>query len=187
MPLKRLFQTSDIRQAAYRLYGAIVEQARRPPFYLHAGVPDSFDGRFDMIALHVFLVLRRLRDAGPAAALAQELVDAMMADMDRNLREMGVGDLAVPRKTQAMAAGLRGRMAAYDKGLDAGDDGELIAALRRNLFGTVGGGRPEDAAIMVGYMRVQTGLLADQPMANLLAGQARFGEPPGAPGAALGH
>ncbi len=188
MPLKRLFQTSAVKQAAYRLYAVIVDQSRRPAFYVHAGVPDSFDGRFDMVAVHLFLVLYRLRNEGPkGTALAQELTDAMAADMDRNLRELGVGDLAVPRKMQTIAAALRGRVQAYDKGMDAGEDSALIEALRRNLFGTVGGGRPEDAAIMAAYMRAQTHLLAGQPMANLLAGQAGFGEPPGGRGVALGH
>ena len=122
--------------AARALYERAVVQARQPVFYASFGVPDSLDGRFDMVALHVFLLLHRLKQEGKTAArLAQCLFDVMFDDMDESLRELGAGDLGVGRRVKAMAKALYGRLAAYQAGL-AGDDRELAAALARNLFGT---------------------------------------------------
>ncbi|WP_374466727.1 ubiquinol-cytochrome C chaperone family protein, partial [Ferrovibrio sp.] len=91
------------------LYRAIVAQSRQAGFYREHGVPDSLDGRFDMIVLHSFLVMRRLRRIGAAAEpLSQQLFDLMFADMDSNLREIGVGDLSVGKKVKAMAQAFYG-------------------------------------------------------------------------------
>jgi cytochrome b pre-mRNA-processing protein 3 len=114
----------------------LVTQARAPEFYRELGVPDSLDGRFEMLALHVFVALRRLKQAGDEAR-AQALFDTMFTDMDRSLREIGVGDLSVGKRVKEMARALYGRIAAYEAGLAASDDGVLIKALERNLFGTV--------------------------------------------------
>jgi cytochrome b pre-mRNA-processing protein 3 len=89
-----------------RLYGAIVAQARSPSFYRDYGVPDTVGGRLDMIILHLVLLLARLKgESAQAAALGQHVFDAFCRDIDDNFREMGVGDLAVPRE---MRSGLRG-------------------------------------------------------------------------------
>ena len=135
--IARLRQGRRQRDAAHRLYMAVVTRARDPLFYRELGVPDSLDGRFEMIALHAFLVMRRLKREGRAgAALSQALHDIMFADMDQSLRELGVGDLSVGRKVKAMARGLYGRIAAYEAGLAEGGD-RLVAAIRRNVYGTV--------------------------------------------------
>ena len=132
---------------ARRLYAAVVARSRAPGFYL-AGVPDTFDGRFDLSMLHLFLLVRRLRREGaPGRAVAQALFDAAFDDMDRTLREMGVGDLGVPRRVKAMARAFYGRAAAYDEALDAADDAALRAALGRNLIG--GGAAPESLCAWV--------------------------------------
>ena len=105
-------------------------------FFAALGIPDTLDGRFEALALHAFLVLRRLKGQGAEAErLAQAIFDTMFDDMDRSLREMGVGDLGVGRRVKAMAQGFYGRIAAYDRGLAQGDD-VLAEALRRNVFGT---------------------------------------------------
>ena len=178
MALKNLFRSSPVKMTAYRLYGRIVEQSRLPGFYAQAGVPDTVDGRFDMIALHLFLVLRRLKDDSAAAALAQELSDAMFADMDRNLREIGVSDVGLGRKVQKMAEGVFGRIAAYDKALADADDDALNDALRRNLYGTVAKPAPAHAAAMAAYVRAEADRLAGQKIEILLAGDVHFGPPP---------
>lgn len=183
MRLFRLFRPHGIapRAAAESLYTAIVAQARRPEFYAALGVPDSVDGRFDMIALHMFLVLHRLKDAGEeATAASQELFDAMFQDMDRNLREMGAGDLGVGRRVRAMAEGLYGRIAAYEDGL-GGDDAVLAAALRRNVFGTVNDPGPPVRALsaLCGYVRAAATALAAQDIGRLVAGEVAFPEPLG--------
>src|SRR5581483_7180724 len=143
--LSRLFRRGAGQEPpAALLYRSVVEQARRPEFYAAFGVPDTVDGRFDMIALHMFLVLHRLKAADPD--LGQALFDTMFADMDRSLREMGAGDLGVGRRVRAMAEALSGRIAAYDAGLSA-DDAALAGALRRNLYGTVPDRVPDERAL----------------------------------------
>lgn len=135
MGLFDLFRRGQNQDADYRLYGAIVDQARLPAFYNDCGVPDTVSGRFDLIGLHAYLVMRCLKGMANerGAGLSQRLFDIMFTDMDRNLREMGVGDLSVGKKVKGMAKAYYGRVKAYDEGLAGGPEA-LEAALRRNLF-----------------------------------------------------
>ncbi len=120
---------------AHSLYGAIVTQARAPAFYRDFGVADTVDGRFDMIVLHAFLLFERLKALGPdGVALAQEVVDLFFLDMDRSLREMGAGDLSVPKRVRTMAESFAGRSTAYHDAVAKADRGALAAAIGRNLF-----------------------------------------------------
>lgn len=106
MPAWNPFRLKPVASPAEELYAAIVERSRDPRFYAAHGVPDSLDGRFEMVALHAYLVLRRLRAGGPAAEqAAQALVDVLFADMDANLREMSAGDLGVGKRVKRMATG----------------------------------------------------------------------------------
>jgi len=172
--LRNLFGLARNDEAARALYEAIVAQARRPEFYLDGGVPDTLDGRFDLLALHVFLVLHRLRVDGPrTAGLAQALFDLMFVDMDRNLREIGVGDMSVGRKVKTMAKALYGRIAAYEPGLT--DTGVLNEALGRNLYR---GNPPEPRIVerVQRYIAATASALAEQRAESLLAGEVRFAE-----------
>ena len=117
------------------IYGVIVAQAREPVFYTGYGVPDTVEGRFDMIVLHLFLYIRRISGRVIASAATQPLFDRFCADLDGNLREMGVGDLTVPKKMQKFAGAFYGRSAAYEKALVASDHETATAALARNVFG----------------------------------------------------
>src|SRR5271167_3462302 len=128
----------------HALYGAIVAQARLPVFYMLYGVEDTVEGRFELIVLHLVLLIRRLarretENAGAQRtfdpALGQPLFDAFCRDLDDNLREMGVGDLAVPRKMRGFGEAFYGRQAAYEAALAAADAHELEKALARNIFG----------------------------------------------------
>jgi cytochrome b pre-mRNA-processing protein 3 len=135
------------------VYGMIVAQARAPAFYRRYCIPDTVDGRFDMLVLHVALVMRRLdREHGVTRALGQGIFDRFCSDLDGNLREMGVGDLAVPREMRRMAAAFYGRQAAYAAALAATDDRELVNALARNIYGDATGGAP-GAADLAAYVR----------------------------------
>jgi cytochrome b pre-mRNA-processing protein 3 len=169
--LARFFRPTPRREAAYRLYTDTVEAARAPGFYARLGVPDTLDGRFELIALHVALVLRRLKDDATAKDFAQEVFDAMFADLDRALREMGTGDLSVGKQVKRMAAGFYGRVRAYERGL-AGEE-DLGEALRRNLYGTA---TPEPAqlAAMAGWTRAAAAALGEQNVAALAAGKVAF-------------
>jgi cytochrome b pre-mRNA-processing protein 3 len=180
MPLASLFRRNRHRDAALSLYSAIVAQARAPVFFTGFGVPDTFDGRFELIALHAFLVLNRLKAERPRTAeLAQDLFDVMFADFDRGLREMGVGDLGVGRHVKTMAQAFYGRIGAYEAGLAADDPASLAEALRRNLYGTVSAA-DGDVAGIAQYMRRCAADVATQPIARLIEGIVAFAAPPAA-------
>ncbi|MBF0392474.1 MAG: ubiquinol-cytochrome C chaperone family protein [Alphaproteobacteria bacterium] len=177
MPIGRFFRRRPPEEEAARaLYETVVIQARRPEFYMAGGVADNVDGRFDMVALHAWLTLARLRSEGAKAqALSQAFYDLMFADMDQNLREMGVGDLGVGKRVMKMAEALNGRVAAYDQGLaDSGD--ALADALRRNLYRK---SAPSDGQVasMAAHVRRQSAHLAGQPAEGLLAGRIDFAPP----------
>ena len=177
MALSRLFRRRTAAPApAEALYLALVRQAREPAFYAAHGVPDTLDGRFDMIVLHATLVLLRLKAAGASAGpLAQALFDILFADMDRSLREMGVGDMGVGKRVKQMGKAVYGRLAAYESGL-AGEDAALEAAVARNLYGTVMP-VPADVAAMGRYMRAAMAGLARQSLGDLAAGKVAFPSP----------
>jgi cytochrome b pre-mRNA-processing protein 3 len=135
----QLFASRPADPTIDALYGAIVAQARLSSFYLAYGVPDTVEGRFDMIVLHLALVLRRLaREAAPVRNLGQAVFDRFCRDMDHNLREMGVGDLSVPKEMRRLAGAFYGRAEVYEHALAASDDGLLAAALARNVLAEVG-------------------------------------------------
>ena len=172
-----------MREAAGRLYVSAVRQAREPVFYTAGGVPDTLDGRFDLIVLHVALLVRRLRRCGDAGRVVnQSLFDTMLDDMDRSLREMGVGDLRVGKRVKQMARAFYGRAEAYDRALDrpaeAGRREILADALERNLFGSgpPPGDRPERLAR---YVEEAARALDGQEPAALLRGEAGFAPPAG--------
>ena len=173
----RLFQDRAAQDAAAQLYEAIVAQARRPEFYRALGVPDTLDGRFEMIAFHAFVVLRQLRcDGADAARTAQALFDRMFADFDRSFREMGAGDLGVGRRVKMLAKQFYGRLAAYGSGLE-GRDGALADAIARNIYGGMTPSHDQIAA-MTAYLRREALAVAAQDAAERRSGAVRFGAPP---------
>lgn len=186
MVFSRFFKRRSHDAAASALYVSLVGQSRLPVFYAELGVADTLDGRYDMIILHAHLVMRRLGQVQPenapaAKALSQCLFDFMFTDMDQNLREMGVSDLAVGKRVRRMAEAFYGRIAAYDQALEAGDDAALAAAFDRNLYQKATP-RAEDLGAMVAYLHSQIAHLAGQSDAELLAGRVSLMAPQG-PGA----
>jgi cytochrome b pre-mRNA-processing protein 3 len=157
----KLFRRTPRDDSIARLYGTIVAQARAPAFYQAYGVPDTVNGRLEMIMLHTVLFLRRLDgEAAPARALGQKLFDQFCRDMDGNMREMGVGDLTVPRRMRRIGDAFYGRQAAYRAALDAPGDDRLAAALQRNVFA---GGSHDGAAFRLAvYVREAVRRLAGQ-------------------------
>lgn len=131
----RPFRRSPKTDSIAALYGAIVAQARSPAFYVEFGVPDTLEGRFDLIVLHLVLVLRRLGGAGERGAdFGQRLFDAFCRDLDGNLREMGVGDLAVPKRMRRFGEAFYGRQTAYIAALAADGPQHFEKALARNIL-----------------------------------------------------
>jgi cytochrome b pre-mRNA-processing protein 3 len=137
----QLFASQPAKSTIDAVYGAIVAQARLPAFYLTYGVPDTVEGRFDMIVLHLVLLFRRLaREPQDFRSLTQCVFDRFCRDMDHNLREMGVGDLSVPKEMRRLGEAFYGRADVYERALAAGEEGVpmLIAALGRNVLAEVG-------------------------------------------------
>jgi cytochrome b pre-mRNA-processing protein 3 len=160
-------------RAGYELYGQAVAAAREPGFYALLGVPDTLDGRFDIVGLHVFLLIRRLGALpAPGPALAQAVFDAMFNDMDVNLREMGVGDLSVGKRVRAMWEAFHGRSAAYGGALETGDAALLATALERNVWR--GGPAGPAAATLAMLAMAQDAHLAAQDLAGLAKGVVSF-------------
>jgi cytochrome b pre-mRNA-processing protein 3 len=160
------------------LYGAIVAQARTPVFYRAYGVPDTALGRFDLLLLHLLLLLLRLRTAsGATQTLAQAVFDAFCRDMDDNLREMGVSDVGVPRTMRRLAEAFYGRAHAYEAALAAEGDGALVAALTRNVYADAARPVAAAAAALAAYVRAAARMLAQADNAALARGEAAFPEP----------
>jgi cytochrome b pre-mRNA-processing protein 3 len=172
----RPFRRSPRTDSIAALYGAIVAQARSPTFYVEFGVPDTMEGRFDLIVLHLVLVLGRLGGAGERGAeFGQRLFDAFCRDLDGNLREMGVGDLAVPKRMRRFGEAFYGRQAAYVAALAADDPQHFEKALARNIL------QAEDidhrVARLARYARAVARRLDAQSDADLFGGAADFPDP----------
>jgi cytochrome b pre-mRNA-processing protein 3 len=158
-----------------RLYGTIVAQARLPCFYTDYGVPDTVDGRFEMIVLHQALVTRRAAQDAATSALGPALFDRLCRDLDHNLREMGVGDLTVPKRMRAYGEAYFGRARAYDRALGAGDDKARAVALARNVFGLA---TPTPGAWRLAcYLTRAAGELDQLGAHELASGLLRFPDP----------
>jgi cytochrome b pre-mRNA-processing protein 3 len=182
----RLFRRDPQAATITALYGAIVAQARVPAFYLAYRVPDTAEGRFDLLVLHLALVCRRLGRAegakgakrteqASARALSQGVFDMFCRDMDHNLREMGVGDLTVPKTMRKLGEAFYGRLDVYDRALGSADPAELAAALARNAQGP---GAPVAAARQLAtYVRAAAACLEALPIAGLRDGKVSFPDP----------
>lgn len=176
----RFFRRNDGNETIQRLYGAIVARSRDPAFYTDYNVPDSIEGRFEMILVHAFLLFHRLKSEDEdRRVLGQRVFDAFCTDMDANLREMGVGDLTVPKKMKKVAEAFYGRIGAYEPPVDAGDAGALADAVLRNVYAST-----EEAALharaLATYMMEAAGKLKDVPFATFAGGEFPLSSPAGA-------
>ena len=168
MILKRLFKRQE--NSVKRLYGAIVAAARHEQFYARMGVVDTIEGRFEMLVLHLFLVLNRLKGEGEEG-VRQRLTDEFFADMDGSLRELGVSDVAVGKKVRKIAESYYGRVLVYYKML-SGKNELMLEALRRNIYPD---GAPDGAVeAMANYFRSATELLGAIPKEQILRGELKF-------------
>jgi cytochrome b pre-mRNA-processing protein 3 len=159
------------------LYGTIVAQARLPCFYREYRVPDTVNGRLDLLVLHLALVLDRLADEPQLRELGQALFDHFCTDMDRNLREIGIGDLSVPKHMQRVGEAFYGRARAYRAGLARDGQQALVEALERNIYGQEGAANRAAAARLAVYMRGTAGELRVQPSSEVLAGRLTMPDP----------
>lgn len=174
------FKAKPDPTAIATLYTALVEAARQPVFYAEIGVPDTVSGRFEMIALHAFAVLRRFArpDGAEPDPFAQALFEYMFADFDRALRESGVGDMSIGTHVKRMGTHFYGRVAAYEAGLRDPDPAVLEEAISRNLFGTLYEPHPEQLRMMADYLRRLVAAMAAQPEAAIRAADLPAVPPP---------
>lgn len=154
-----LFRRDNARRRAVEgLHTAISAAARQPGLYTRLAVPDTVEGRFEALCLHVILVLRRLnRLPAPAADVAQDLVNSVFTQLDASLRELGVGDMGVGKRMKKLGAAFYGRATGYDAALDSGDAAALAVVLARNVLGGEG-----DAAGLAAYVLAADAALADR-------------------------
>ncbi|TNE60646.1 MAG: hypothetical protein EP335_18605 [Alphaproteobacteria bacterium] len=149
------------KQQAYLLYRKLANQARVPAFYTDLAVEDNFDGRFDMILLHLFLLQNRLDAEGEGTvSLCRRVQEAMVSDLDRALRELGVGDMSIGKEMKKMGSAWFGRRQAYAAALRADSAaGALEESIRRNVYRD----KPVEAktlAAMVAYVQAAAKSLA---------------------------
>lgn len=168
---------TQLAVAASNLYGSIVAHARHPALFEILRVPDTTEGRFEALVLHLALVLQRLRTAGPRGErLGQALNEQFISDMDDAMREIGIGDMGVPRRIQKAVAALGERFNDYRPELAAGrDTADLAATIGRHF------GAGVDAGRLASYIRRAFDDLTAQPDSAILAGRLAFPEPVIAP------
>jgi cytochrome b pre-mRNA-processing protein 3 len=167
-----LRQRRSAERIARALYGSSVTAAREPAFYRDLGVPDTLAGRFEMVVVQTFLLMHRLSGEGEAGrALAQALGEAMVEQLDDDMRQMGVSDITVPKKIRKAASAAYGRFEAYAATIEASDQAALAAALLRNVYGddaTCAG----PAGLLAGHVMRAAAELRAMPAAPLLQGEA---------------
>ena len=174
----RLFRRRPEDDTALSLYQSLVEKARTPAFYAALGVPDTVDGRFDMIVIHAMLVLRRLRGGGARAdAVGQALFDLMFKDMDQSLRELGVGDMSIGKHIKRMAKAFYGRAGMQETALEtaiaSGETQALESALSDTLFRRTKPA-PEALHAIAGYIQRADRHVQAQPLDIIVAGTVDF-------------
>lgn len=164
------------RDVTEALYEAIVAAARQPVLYSRWAVPDTPLGRFEMLSLHMFLFQHRLRgETGAPRELAQDLIDAFFTDVDHSLRELGIGDMGIPKRMKKLARMFYGRTTAYGDAIERRDRDALAAALRRNV-------RPEDGAdweqadALASYVLAANDGLSRQDVTSICAGRVVFAD-----------
>ena len=162
--LRRLFHPSEVQVQAQDAYIACTAQARNPVFYTKFGVPDTLDGRYEMIVLHLWLQLTRWGNS-ESDEKKRAIIEAFFQDMDQNLREFGI-DMGIKKRMRAMANGYNGRLTAYDEALATNGDDALQAALTRNVYSTCEEApKAEQVAALTHYIReaLQPALASDWP------------------------
>ncbi|MGN6516743.1 MAG: ubiquinol-cytochrome C chaperone family protein [Rhizomicrobium sp.] len=170
--LKGLLKSREDKALGARLCAAIGKRAREPVFFTELGVPDTIDGRFDLVTLHAWLVLQRMRAAGMKNS-SQALIDALFASFDESLRDLGVGDIGIGHRMKKMADAFYGRLAAYG---GAADEAELTAAILRNVYR--GEAEHEEAAGRLARYAMKARACLDK--SDLSRGDADFGALPAA-------
>jgi cytochrome b pre-mRNA-processing protein 3 len=179
----RLFRRSQNKPLIDRLNGEIMAAARQPTFFTEYGVADTVEGRFELLCVLATTTMRRIEKLpAPGPQIAQELTDAVFAGFDIALREIGVGDLTVPKKMKKMAQGWLGRGVAYRAALDAGDVAGMALAVARNVYGDEQLAGQERVMRLARYAFAQDKVMEGLDVEGVLGGPLPFIDPAGVPG-----
>lgn len=160
-------------QQSWDLFLQTQDAARDPYFYEYMMVPDTTEGRFDLLLVHIFLIIHRLKTVEKGQEMGQALFDTAFQSIDQGYREIGVGDMGVPKRMKKLMLAFNGRMHAYDAALEADEDA-LKDALDRNIYNMV---RFEDDAIltqMTHYVMRNHAYLQTQDTQDIMQGTVRF-------------
>ncbi len=183
---KLLKQKNNNKVIAKDLYSCALKNTRKEIFYTKYGVPDSFEGRFDLLVLHIFLIINRIMNQKGGKELSQAIFDVTFQDMDQTLREMGVGDVSVPKYMKRMMKAFNGRMHIYQMAVDPtaleGIDLEnlqvtnLKEALARNIYGVDLNNLVDKKPINLMYLFVKSNLTRnnEDEIMRLMSGHADF-------------
>ena len=172
--IRALFSPGDDK--AQQIYGKLVAASRQPVFYAEMNVPDTVEGRYDMLVIHAVLLFCRLRGDEAERAFAQDVFDAMFKDMDRGLREAGIGDLGVPKRIKKLAQAFYGRAQVYDDALTETNEASLADAIARNVFRVPLAEAPS-AHELAHYMRDALAGLREQPFDAIRDGRLKLPPP----------
>jgi cytochrome b pre-mRNA-processing protein 3 len=166
------------KEAAEKIYDAIVAQSRNPAFYLRCGVPDTLSGRFDMLVIHMFVVLQILKLGGrEGQLLAQEIVEAFIREMDTMVRDLGVSDRNVPKEVRKIAQLFYGQLLAYSTALQRNEAKGLANEVWKSFQSGEGASSASIAAEAIStYMRQAIKNIQEMPLNMLLQGNIRFPE-----------
>jgi cytochrome b pre-mRNA-processing protein 3 len=168
----RFFRKDRAPTAVEAVFLRIIEASRQPQLYEHMGIADTVEGRFESAILHMTAVLRRLRELPPPAdEFSQELVDDFFQWLDDTLRDMGIGDISVPKRMKKLVEAFYGRAHSYDSALDELDRAALIATLQRNVTGE------EPAEMLADYLMASCARIAEQDFQALIAEGPAFASP----------
>jgi cytochrome b pre-mRNA-processing protein 3 len=171
-----MFRRRSRQDTISTLYGTIVAQSRLSRFYRDYGVADTVDGRFDLLVLHLALIIDRLAEEPESREAGQALFDHFCQDMDYNLREMGIGDLSVPKEMQRIGQAFYGRAQAYRSALSVDGEAALVEALTRNVYAG-SPPTPEAPGHLAAYVREAVRDVRAQWVGDLLAGKLNLPKP----------
>lgn len=160
-------------QAVHEVYAKALDNTRKQMFYTEYGVPDTFDGRFDLLLLHIFMILHRMLKENPVSAESfnQALFDETFKDMDQTLREMGIGDMGIPKHMRKMMKAFNGRMHGYQYAIK---EHTLSFALKNNLYGTTPDVEPETILKMEQKVLEMVKTLKTQSVDDIMSGNIEF-------------
>jgi len=167
------FKKPSSQEVPQQIYGSLMTRARAEFLYLNFGVPDTVMGRFDMLAMHVYFVARRLRaESGENfETLNQDVFDLFVADVERALRELGIGDTTVPKRKKKMVRSFYGQIEDFDDHISARNVEKLAGAVKKRYLGEAESG---DSEALAAYMLKTEENLASQSTSDLLKGKIKF-------------